>query len=160
MQRELSLSNSSLSTKNFEELCLERNLVPLEITTQDVIQTITVRHNVMTGVFDWRADRIGEQAIGLLASAMADMWKYFFRSPLRPGMTSGHAKVIIDLDGDSLKVLYGMSDPNNPGELIPDATVAKAMMASALFGLCEKTSGENFDPFESLTGIKVTQEGK
>lgn len=148
----------ALTTERFTQLCQERNLVPLEITDHDVIQSITIRHNVMSGTFDWRVDKIGEQAIGLLVDVMADMWQYFFKQSLRPKLTSGHARVVIDQDGDSLKIIYGLIDPEHPDQPIPDALVAKSMLASALFGLYEKTAGKNFDPMAALTGIQIVDD--
>ena len=149
----------AMTADAFERMCQEQNLVPLEITDQDVIQTITIRHNAMTGTFDWTIHKVGEQAIGLLADVMQDMWRFFFKQPLRPKLTSGHARVIIDLDGDALKIVYGLIDPTHPNlPPMPDAPVAKAMLVSALFGLCENTSGENFDPMSALTGIEIKKE--
>lgn len=147
---------SALSNKDFEQICLERNLVPIELTDRDIIQTVTIRHNIMTGQLECKAEKIGEQVVGLLADAMASMWKYWFKSPLRPKCTSGHARVLLDLDGDVLKIVYGLTDPENP-ELppAPDALVAKTMLASALFGLCEKTGDSDFDAMSALIGIKI-----
>lgn len=147
----------ALTAEEFKAICERRNLTQIEITVRDVIQTITLRHNVITGQINIETKKIGEQSIGILADAMAILWKDYFKSPIRPPLTSGHARVMIDLDGDSLKIVYGLTDPNNP-DLPPvaDAPVAKMMLVSALFGLCEKTNGKDFDPMQALTGIEIT----
>lgn len=110
----------------------------------------------MTGRMEVKADKVGEQAIGLLADAMAILWKDYFKESFRPKFTSGHARVMIDLDGDSLKIIYGLTDPDNPDfPPVADAPVAKMMLVAALFGLIERTNGADFDPMTALTGITL-----
>ena len=147
---------SALTIEEFGRLCEKHDLRPTEVTERDVIQTITIRHNVITGQISIETKKIGEQAIGILADVMVILWKDYFKSPIRPPLTSGHARVMIDLDGDSLKIVYGLTDPNNPDVLpVADAPVAKMMLISALFGLCEQTGGKDFDPMQALTGIEI-----
>lgn len=148
--------SGGMTAEDFELVCQERNLEKIEITPKDIIQTIDIRHNAFTGAFEWHTHKIGEQVIGVLAKVLADMWRYYFKQPLRPKFTSGHARVLIDLDGDSLKIVYGLTDPANL-DLPPvaDAPVAKMMLVAALFGLCEKTDGVDFDPMSALTGITI-----
>ena len=123
----------ALTIEEFEHLCEVRNLTSTEITERDVIQTITIRHNVLTGRINIETKKIGEQVIGILADAMACLWKDYFKSPIRPPLTSGHARVMIDLDGDSLKIVYGLTDANNPDlPPIADAPVVDKVVSGAV----------------------------
>lgn len=151
----------SQGVKDFMASLTEKGLVPLEITPDDLIQRVTITHNAAAGQFDWKAEKIGEQAIGLLADVMRDMWVYFFKQPLRPRLASGHAKVCLDLNGDTLSMSFGLVDPAHPDlPPIADPLVAKAMLSAALFFLSEKTAGGNFNPLEALLGnIKFTSKG-
>jgi hypothetical protein len=127
-------------------------LVPVEISEADLIQTITVRHNAMTGKGEVQYSKLdGLQALAILADSMAAVWQDTFRSELRPPLNSGRAKVCLQLEDDRLSVSIGTDDPAHP-EIMPsaDPIIAKGMLAAVLFGLCEKTSNGQFDPMAAL----------
>lgn len=137
----------------------DEGLVSREVGPEDFRQTITIIHDAATGHFDARAERMDAvQALGLLADVMAAFWRDGFRQPLRPRLNSGHAKVCIDLDGDTLSMAFGLQDPQRQHSLpVADPLVAKGMLVAALFGLCEETSGEGFNPAEALLGTLIVR---
>jgi hypothetical protein len=131
----------------------DAGLTPVEISEADLIQTITVRHNAMTGKGEVQYSKLdGLQALAILADSMAAVWRDTFRSDPRPPLNSGRGKVCIQLEDDRLSVAIGTDDPTHP-DILPsaDPVIAKGMLAAVLFGLCEKTSSaEGFDPMEAL----------
>jgi hypothetical protein len=139
--------------QSFVEQLQAAGLTPVELTPQDLVQSISIMHNVGTGRFSWTVHKIAEQAIGLLAMVIHDMWRYWFKSSERPPLTSGHAKVCIDLDGDILSMSFGLVDPAHP-ELPPvaDPLVAASMLTAALFFLTERVNGSDFNPLDALLG--------
>ena len=131
----------------------DAGLVPVEISEADLIQTITIRHNAMTGKGEVQYSKLdGLQALAILADSMAAVWRDTFRNELRPPLNSGRGKVCVQLEDDRLSVAIGTDDPAHP-DILPsaDPVIAKGMLAAVLFGLCEKTSGaEGFDPMAAL----------
>lgn len=129
-----------------------RGLVPLEVTEDQLIQTITIRHNALTGKGEVKYERLdGVQAMGILVDSIRAVFRDTFKSELRPRLNSGHAKVCSELDGDRLSVAFAMTDPNNP-DLLPqvDPVVASGIaVATALF-IAEKADDPNFDPLAVL----------
>lgn len=156
-----SLITPASGVVTFLDALKDQNLVPVEVTQHDCVQRITITHNVAIGQFEWRTEKIAEGAIGLLADVMADMWRYYFKAPLRPRLNSGHAKVCLDLDGDTLSMSFGLVDPAHPeSPPIADPIVAMTMMSSGLFFLAEKLAGEDFNPTDALLGnIQKTARG-
>jgi len=156
MSSELALEQRPLALDVRSELAkwTEMGLVPREISPEDAMQTVTLRHNALTGHFEVRYDGVdGVQVLGLLASAMEAIWKDTFHDKLRPALNSGDSMVAITLLGEQLKVVFGTRDPNRPEErAIADVPVAKGLLVATLFGLC----GEDFNPMDALTsGIAV-----
>jgi hypothetical protein len=150
MNEELTPYSSSL--REITERWSNAGLVPVEISEADLIQTITVRHNAMTGKGEVQYSKLdGLQALAILADSMAAVWRDTFRSELRPPLNSGRGKVCIQLEDDRLSVAIGTDDPAHP-DILPsaDPVIAKGMLAAVLFGLCEKTSSGQFDPMEAL----------
>ena len=128
----------------------DAGLVPLEITPEQITQEIVIRHNPLTGKADISYTRLdGIQSTGLLAMAMAQVWRDTFHSELAPRLNSGNAKVCIQLEGERLSVSFGMGGEDGK-QLIADPVVACGMMASALFAVTMRTAGPDFDPLAAL----------
>lgn len=107
-----------------------KGLTPVQVTDGDVTQTITIKHNAITGKIEWSASRIdGVQAVAVMFSALVDMGEVFFTAKARPPLTSGTARIALLLDGDNVQM---MADPVN------DPTVIRGLLSAALLSLIER----------------------
>lgn len=68
--------------------------------------------------------------------------------PVLPGVNS---KVCIQLDNGKISMAFGTETPDGQTTANPD--VAKALMLTALVGLCEKTATGKFDPIQAFAGM-------
>lgn len=107
-------------------------LEPVEIATDDLEQRISISHNALTGQITWKTEKMdGVQALGILASAAASMFGYFFKAQPRPKLTSGQAQVAVALEGDRLTVgLQPLHDP----------MVVKGALLAALLEVMERST--------------------
>lgn len=127
------------------------DLNPIEITEKSTEQTITVRHNPLTGEEKISYSRLDAfQALGLLADAFYRIWKNDVKSAQRPPFARGQSKACIQVDGDKLSIAFGTEVG---GQTIADPVVAKGILLAAWVGLCEQTSNGEFDPREAFSGM-------
>lgn len=114
------------------EAWTEWGLEPVEVSEEQLRQTITIEHNAATRELTWRVERAdGVQALGILVTAMWSMFQQFFKDKKRPRFRSGAARVAIQLDGDRLIVGLDRGD---------DPTVIKGIVAAALWDIIERTT--------------------
>lgn len=127
------------------------DLEPITVTEESTEQTITIRHNPITGEIKINYSRLDAlQALGLVADAAYAIWKNDVKSGQRPAFASGSSKVCVQVDGESLSMAFG-TETN--GKTIADPVVAKGILLAAWLGLCEKTSKGEFDPLEAFSGM-------
>jgi hypothetical protein len=67
--------------------------------------------------------------------------------PVLPGVNS---KVCIQLEDGKVTMAFGTEAD---GQTTADPNVAKALMLTALMGLCEKTATGKFNPIEAFSGM-------
>ncbi len=109
----------------------EWGLEPVEVSQEQLRQLITIEHNALTQELTWRVERAdGAQALGILATAMWSMFQQFFKEKSRPRLTSGAARIAIQLDGDRLTVGLDRLD---------DPVVVKGAVAAALWELIDRS---------------------
>lgn len=109
-------------------------LTPVECTTEELRQTITIEHDALKRDLKWSTRKMdGVQALGIMATAMVDMWRYFIKAEGRPELSSGLASVAVRLEGNRLTV--GL----NP---VDDPTVVKGALIAALFEVIDRDRGD------------------
>lgn len=107
-----------------------KGLEPIEIASEDAEQIISIKHNAVTGQLEWTTRKMdGIQALGVMVSALHDMFRQFIKNVGRPGFSSGRASVAIKLDDQTLTVGLDRLD---------DPTVLKGMVAAALWEIIER----------------------
>lgn len=109
----------------------DMGLEPVEVSSDDLRQTITIEHDALTRQLKWTAKKMdGMQALGIMAQANYDMFRYFCKAQPRPAFTSGQAQIAVSLSENSLTV--GL----NP---LHDPTVIIGALAAALFEVIERS---------------------
>lgn len=118
-----------------------QGMTPTQVTSEDVTQTITISHDALTGVITWEARKLdGVQACGVLFAALCDMGEYYFKSKPRPVLSSGKARVFVQLDGNEIQMA---AEPAN------DQPVVRGILVAALLNLLERRG----QPLEELAGL-------
>ena len=108
-----------------------RGLTPVQVTEDEVWQTITVRHNALTGELKWDVDKAdGVQAVSLLFSALVDMGEYFFTAKARPRIVSKDTRVALMLEAGQIQMI---ADPPD------DPVITRGLLVAALLRLIERT---------------------
>ena len=116
-------------------------LKPIEVTTPEVTQTISISHNAVTGEITWTAHKLdGVQACGILFAALCDIGEYYFKSKPRPVLSSGKARAFVQLDGNDIQMA---AEPAN------DQPVVRGILVAALLNLLERQG----HPLEELGGL-------
>lgn len=110
-------------------------------------QAIVVQHDPATGKLDVTFDQTMPLSVllGLLVDAVYTVFQNGFIDQPTP-FPEGSAKVCLQLEGQKLSMAFGRDG------LTADPVLAQAMLVTAMFELCRKTNGGEFDPAEALLG--------
>lgn len=127
-------------------------LVQFTITEEDKTQTVSITHDSATGRLDVVYSQLNAlQAIQVLADALYIIWKDGVQSKDRPGFPDVESKVCLQLADNKLSMSFGTQAPG--GASMADPILAKAILLSGLFGLCEKTNSGEFNPADEFSGM-------
>lgn len=102
--------------------------------------TITLNDNQV----HWKSDGDGRETLWVMCDALVDMYRYYFKEPLRPAFQPQPARVCIEVEDDRLAIAYRPED---------DQGMAKAVTAAALVALSEDAGST--DPFRVMFGALV-----
>lgn len=126
-------------------------LVQFTITEEDKTQTVSITHDPATGKLDVVYSQLNAlQAIQVLADALYIIWKDGVQSKDRPEFPDVESKVCLQLADNKLSMSFGTQAPG--GVSVADPILAKAILLSGLFGLCEKTNSGEFNPADAFSG--------
>lgn len=118
-----------------------RGLKPVQVTSGELAQTISITHNALTGETTWTVNKLdGIQALGVLWLAMVDIGETLLKAKARPALSSGQARAMVALDGNNVQM---MADPAG------DQAVIRGLLAAAILHLIERRA----DPIEELAGL-------
>lgn len=118
-----------------------KGLTPVQVTSDELLQHISIAHNALTGELTWTASKIdGIQALGVLWLAMVDIGETLLKAKARPSLSSGQARAMVVLDGDRVQMA---AEPAN------DPTVVRGLLAAAILHLIKHRA----DPIEALAGL-------
>lgn len=106
-----------------------RGLTPVEVTSADVTQRISIEFNAVTGELKWTVDKAdGLQAIGLLFQTLVDVGQQLLQAQARPALTSGQARIALRLDGNQIQMV---AEPTN------EPIVLRGLLGAALLKLIQ-----------------------
>lgn len=129
----------------------EEGMAQFAITEEDKTQTVSVIHNPDTGKLDVVYSHLNAlQAIQVLADALYIIWKDGVQSKDRPEFPNVESKVCLQLSDNKLSMSFGTQAGDRT---VADPVLAKAIMLSGLFGLCEKTNTGEFNPADAFSGM-------
>lgn len=124
-------------------------LEAVEVSSEDLTQRITIKHNALTTEVTWRTEKMdGVQALGIMADVFFSMFQEFVKARPRPKFTSGQARVMVNLEGNQLAVAL---DP------LHDPTVVKGALAAALAEVIARShSDEQGREWLEVFGVEVS----
>lgn len=129
----------------------DEGLAQFTITEEDKTQTVSITHDPVTGKLDVVYSQLNAlQAIQVLSDALYIIWKDGVQSKDRPEFPAVESKVCLQLADNKLSMSFGTQAP---GGTVADPILAKAIMLSGLFGLCEKTNSGEFNPADAFSGM-------
>lgn len=118
-----------------------RGLTPMQVTSDELLQHISIAHNALTGELTWTTQKIdGIQALGVLWLAMVDIGETLLKAKARPALSSGTARAMAMLDGNAVQLI---AEPAN------DPAVVRGLLAAAILHLIDHRA----DPIDELAGL-------
>lgn len=141
-----------LTPQAFADICREQNLVPVELTPEQFIQTVSVSHDLHPACppgeqlkVSW--NRIAEGVVGLLLDAAYVAYRHYFHDRTENGQyvgretPTGEAKIMLLLKDGRLQII---TDPAN------DAVETLSVLMAAVWRYAELTTtpGE-FNPVDA-----------
>lgn len=129
----------------------DEGMAQFAITEEDKTQTVSITHDPATGKLDVVYSQLNAlQAIQVLADALYIIWKDGVQSKDRPEFPAVESKVCLQLADNKLSMSFGTQAGD---KTVADPVLAKAIMLSGLFGLCEKTNTGEFNPADAFSGM-------
>lgn len=118
-----------------------RGLTPMQVTSDELVQTISITHNALSGELTWTVNKMdGIQALGVLWLAMVDIGETLLKAKVRPALSSGNARAMVALEGNTVQMAV---------EPASDQPVVRGLLAAAILHLIEARA----DPIETLAGL-------
>lgn len=136
----------------------ENGLVRFVITDQEppkvekpAPQEVKIFHDPQTGKLDITYSNLNHlKVIHLLMDALYIIWKDGVKSSERPDFPNVKSKVCLQMEDNKISMSFGTQAA---GGTVADPILAKAILLSGLFGLCEKTNSGEFNPADAFSGM-------
>ena len=134
-------------------------LLPKTVPEADLMQTIVIEHNRITGHYDIRANGVTlMQVISLLADGVFSVWRTATQGKQPPTLSGPKTKVCLEFE-DGVLSISTASETGIEGAGQADPIMAKAVLACAIYALSEQTSAGTFNPLDALLGRLTIKTG-
>jgi len=110
---------------------------------------IDINMDWKTGSFKWTSNELtAKQTLWLMTDTLIDMYRYFFKEPMRPEFYPQPSRVCIELKEDKLGIAFRPED---------DVQSAISLTAAALVALSERAREGPIDPYQVMFGSLIRE---